>query len=160
MNIFVTSADPVECAHVLDDKRVIKMVLESAQLLSNALPDGVAPYRRTHINHPCSLWVAKSVANYAWLYAHFIALSTEYYKRFHKQHACRRLESVFYDNLSQLVSLPSAGEQFVNCTPLKSLPVFDAYRETLISKWSQDARPPKWTNCDIPVWAQLHDQNV
>ena len=36
MNIFFTSFDPAECARFLDDKRLIKMILESAQMLSTA----------------------------------------------------------------------------------------------------------------------------
>ena len=37
MNIFVTSPDPAECAAVLADAHVIKMAVETAQILSSAL---------------------------------------------------------------------------------------------------------------------------
>lgn len=39
MNIFVVDEDPAICAEYLDDKRVVKMVLETAQMLSTALGD-------------------------------------------------------------------------------------------------------------------------
>ena len=75
MNIFVTHLDPVKCAQNLDDKRVIKMILESAQMLSTSInvSGGKGPYKTTHVNHPCSVWVRSSNANYYWLLNHFQA---------------------------------------------------------------------------------------
>jgi hypothetical protein len=144
MNIFVTSDCPIKSAAYLDDKRVVKMILESAQLLSNALyfsemPE-VAPYKPTHVNHPCSVWVRESRANYLWLVDHFIALCDEYEARYNKLHACEKLTQVFVDNADKIIDgrlLP-----FKNCTPRKELPVFLAYQLTLKEKWLNDKRKP------------------
>ncbi len=73
MNIFFLSLDPKLAAEYHCDKHVVKMILESAQLLYSAhhvlnpegLPEGA--YKKTHIKHPCSLWVRESLANYRWL---------------------------------------------------------------------------------------------
>ena len=142
MNIFYTSPDPVEFAEYLDDKRVVKMVLETAQLLSTArcLSGHASTYKPTHRNHPCAVWVRTSAANYAWTYRHFRALLAEYTKRFSKTHACERL-------LSELryCKLPEAGfTEPVNCTPHKELSTIEAYKITLAEKWANDKLTPRW----------------
>tara|TARA_R110001592_G_scaffold105781_2_gene297440 strand:- start:235 stop:726 length:492 start_codon:yes stop_codon:yes gene_type:complete len=94
MNIFYFDKNPVEAAKVQPDKMLVKMVLETAQMLSTAHRvldgDGYADkhslYKLAHKNHPCSIWVRQSKANYEWLYQHFIALSEEYTERYAKMH--------------------------------------------------------------------------
>ncbi len=71
MNIFVLSENPRECAKMHCDKHVVKMILETAQLLSTALHESgnseLAPYKKNHINHPCSIWARESLENWVWL---------------------------------------------------------------------------------------------
>lgn len=94
MNIFYFDEDPVEAAKVQPDKMLVKMVLETAQMLSCAhreldgdtYADMHNLYKSTHKNHPCSIWVRQSRANYEWLYKHFIALSEEYTERYVRTH--------------------------------------------------------------------------
>jgi hypothetical protein len=119
MNIFYIHTDPVIAAQAMTDKHVVKMILESAQLLSTAHryldgqqyiqlsksgarlkkwnhPDphmDATLYKSTHLNHPSGVWVRQSAENYMWLYKHFIALSEEYYQRYGKRHASELLLS-------------------------------------------------------------------
>lgn len=94
MNIFYLDKDPYIAAQAMTNKHVVKMILESAQLLSTAhhMLDGDGAkykdkiYKKTHYNHPSAVWVRQSQENYAWLYSHFLALSTEYTKRYDKIH--------------------------------------------------------------------------
>lgn len=93
MNIFVLSSNPQQAARYHCDKHVVKMILESAQMLSTAhrVLDGdenVDPilYKTTHKNHPCSVWVRESVDNYYWLYDLFVALCNEYHYRYDRTH--------------------------------------------------------------------------
>ncbi len=112
MNIFYLDENPQKAAEMLIDKHVVKMVLETAQLLSTAhrVLDGehgykmsannrrlqtwtmsdpevdAKLYKATHFNHPCSIWARESLENYDWLYEYFEALSKEYTKRFGKTH--------------------------------------------------------------------------
>lgn len=113
MNIFFVSEDPIEAAQSLVDKHVVKMILESAQLLSTAhrVLDGSEGfyvndkgknkkflylndsrekvlYKETHINHPSAVWCRQSVENYLWLVEHFFALMNEYMHRYKKIHKC------------------------------------------------------------------------
>lgn len=91
MNIFYLDINPKRAAKKMYNKHVIKMVLESAQLLCTAhlLLDGDnadVPYKATHKNHPSAVWVRESATNYAWLYHHMIALGEEYTRRYGKKH--------------------------------------------------------------------------
>jgi Pyrimidine dimer DNA glycosylase len=123
MNIFYLSADPTEAAQMMVDRHVVKMILESAQLLSTAhrITDGVEVvnlvnnrkkktyilgdaresvlYQATHVNHPSAIWCRTSVENYNWLVEHMFALMLEYSHRYNKQHKC-------YGELSYMLQSP------------------------------------------------------
>jgi hypothetical protein len=110
LNIFYLHEDPRQCAEWMVDKHVVKMILETAQLLSTAhrLLDGkmyidtssgrkkkvytldderdTVLYSATHINHPSAVWARQSVENYNWLVDHLFALGEEYTYRYGKTH--------------------------------------------------------------------------
>ena len=59
MNIFYLDRDPVKAAQVQYNKHVVKMILESAQMLCTAhryYGNENVPYKSAHINHPSSIW--------------------------------------------------------------------------------------------------------
>lgn len=110
MNIFYLDSDPIIAAQMSCDKHVVKMVIETAQLLSTAhrITDGEMwidassgrkikrwklesklediLYKAGHINHPSAIWARQSRRNYVWLYDHFVALCNEYTHRYGKVH--------------------------------------------------------------------------
>lgn len=91
MNIFYISRDPFKAASAMTNRHVVKMILETAQMLSTAhrVLDGNEDdvlYRKAFANHPSSKWVRECVGNYAWLYEHFVALNEEYTLRYGKTH--------------------------------------------------------------------------
>lgn len=151
MNIFVSSNDPIESAIVLDDLRLRKMILESVQILSTVISTrgGIAAYKPTHKNHPCTKWVNESRTNFMWLCKHTKALSNEYTKRFNKVHKSSLLINDL-ENQNHLI--PDNGIlPFVNCTNFKEVKeITQAYRLALNDKWKNDKRPPKWTNSSPP----------
>ena len=112
MNIFVTDTSPIQSARNLPDKHIVKMPLETCQMLSIIYSDwyyGVGklyksdgtPYRTAHgafRNHPCTQWAAANQYNLAWLIAHGIALCNEYTARYNKRHTC-------YDPIIQAVAI-------------------------------------------------------
>ena len=148
MNIFVTSNCPKECAEFLDNKRVIKMCLETTQILSTAvhLNGGVGPYKPTHIHHPVVKWAAESKPNYLWLLDHLQALCDEYKKRYNKTHKCIS----YFDTLLELSEHVPGTERspFVNCARNKSKgldythlkDVFQAYTEYIHKRWELEQK--------------------
>lgn len=170
MNIFASSFDPVESAIALDDRRLIKMVLESAQLMSTAVrvvdgnytADKLGLYKATHANHPCSVWARSNVNAYVWLGEHADALVAEYGRRFKKVHASKNI--IVACNIHWGFGAFPIGCQYnsltlPNCARNKSLdldfthlPVHDAYKAYLNARWDMDKRPPTWTNAEPPSW--------
>lgn len=96
MNIFTIEkneqgdVDWIASAKALDNYRVVKMILESCQMLSTVLRNqGVEDdllYKATHAKHPCTLWAAKSSGNFLSLCEHTYAMLEEYTERFGKKH--------------------------------------------------------------------------
>jgi len=145
MNIFILDTNPVLAAQMQCDKHVVKMVLESAQILSTI---NGGPYKPTHKNHPCVLWVSASPANYQWLSRHAIALCVEYTVRYGKRHKCQDIIvdlaiSDAYDNDEKV--------SFVQCMPdeYKGDDPVEAYRRYYRGAKAHFAT---WTNRDKPTW--------
>ena len=90
MNIFYLDSNPVKAAQVQYNKHVVKMILESAQMLCTAhhhYDNGHnVPYKKAHYNHPSTIWCRQNASQYMWLYDHMIALGKEYTKRYNKTH--------------------------------------------------------------------------
>ncbi len=106
MNIFVLDRDPVLAASQLIDKHVVKMTLETAQILSAvcnlAARMKVAQYRTTHPNHPCTFWARASKQNFDWLIRHGLAIANEYTKRYKKVHKSQAVIEWCRDNAPDL----------------------------------------------------------
>tara|TARA_B110000467_G_scaffold50522_1_gene46268 strand:- start:502 stop:993 length:492 start_codon:yes stop_codon:yes gene_type:complete len=89
MNIFYLHSDPKVAASYFYDKHKVKMILECAQMLCTAhiaLGNENVPYKKSHLNHPSSVWVRANNENYQWLYNHMLALGEEYTKRYKRTH--------------------------------------------------------------------------
>ena len=164
MNIFVLDLDPVKAARYQCNKHVVKMVLETAQLLCAPFEPGVAPYKRSHFNHPSSIWTRSSLSNYHWLVAHGIALCDEYEHRYNKIHKSRAVIEWCKDNV-QLLGLPDAGlTEFAQAMPdeCKRPHVVEAYRTYYLNnkfefaKWPED-RIPDWWNKGVSNEKEIKD---
>jgi hypothetical protein len=88
MNIFFLDFDARRAAEAHCDKHVVKMILETAQLLYSAhwlTDESQVPlnaYRKTHGNHPCAIWTRESLSNYIWLCELGLALCAEFTFRY------------------------------------------------------------------------------
>ena len=134
MNIFVTDRCPIQSARNLPDKHIVKMPLETCQMLAIIFSDwyyGVGklyksdgtPYRTAHgafRNHPCTQWAAASQYNLAWLIRHGYALCDEYNQRYGKVHTCFdvivQAERIFHRSFSHINSLSQASRRVVDFT--------------------------------------------
>jgi hypothetical protein len=148
MNIFYLDNDPRQCAEWAVDRHVVKMIVETAQLLSTAhrVLDGKEQkmvyekngktrsktvwyldddrdtiiYRATHINHPSAIWARQSVENYNWLVDYLFALGDEYTYRYEKKH--KTMSEMSY----MLASPPFNLKDWDWTTPLCAMP--DEYK--------------------------------
>lgn len=90
MNIFYLDENPQVCAMMHNDKHVVKMILEYAQLMSTCHhiyeTKNDMLYKKTHVKHPSTLWVCASRKHYEYLYELFVHLCDEYTYRYGKVH--------------------------------------------------------------------------
>lgn len=131
------------------------MILETAQLLNNALftnSAGYLPlYKPTHLNHPASLWTRQSTKNFDWLLSLGRNLCDEYTFRYNKIHASRDI----IERMAKSVNLlPVSADMtpFVLCMPemFKSSDPVNSYRtyykeaKVNIAKWNKGRSAPNW----------------
>lgn len=160
------------------DKHVVKMILESAQMLSTAhrLLDGNMYYdvsnkgikvrrytlaenndvfyKAVHQGHPCTIWTMESIENYNWHYKHFIALCNEYTFRYNRTHLTE-------EKLGTLLQVPPKNIPKIKRTEFRlAMSAFqecivkgdsvESYRNYYISKLSYVKMI--WTKRDMPQW--------
>ena len=158
MNIFHVDTDPKICAEQMCDKHVVKMVIETAQLLSTAhrVVDGeeykgktksnrnikrwlhpdaemeTKLYKACHVNHPSTIWTRETSSNYEWLYTHFVALCDEYTHRYGKVHMT---DTKLRNTLSRTPrNLLQGGVTGVTCTKSPSIwPIALHYAEVCLT---------------------------
>lgn len=105
MNIFVLDLDFKKCAKYHVDKHVVKMCVEYAQLLCSAhhiVGNKDIPYRLSHKNHPCSVWVRECIENYVWLCNLALEICKEYSFRYNKIHKSQKVIEWAIDNVPKL----------------------------------------------------------
>jgi len=160
MNIFVLSMNQHEAARYHCDKHVVKMVLETAQLLCTAhhmLEGSDHPnlYKPTHQNHPCAIWVRESSHNYDWAFNLFEALSKEYTHRFDKEHlSWTKLGPIVNDYPSQIVvgDLTDPPQCMDDDSKVPG-DVVEAYRKYYHAK-RDGGIEMKWRRRETPYWMQ------
>ena len=154
MNIFVVDTDPVLAAQALHDRHVVKMCLETAQLLCTvAHQHGIAaPYKPTHAKHPCTVWAGASWGNFSWLVSHGLALCAEYEYRFGKVHAC---DAVIR---KALVAGAAGGLPWADLTPFAQVVPPDCAGTDTVEAYRLAYRRHKlpgnrYTRREMPAWA-------
>ncbi len=132
MNIFILDENPAIAAQMLCDKHIVKMPLETAQLLSNvfsialkvlnpfvniANQDITVPYKLTHKNHPCSLWARQSKGNFYWLIEYGKELCKEYAWRYKKKHKSEEVIDWCSSNKDLLIFQSNDTQTFIQALP-------------------------------------------
>jgi len=157
MNIFFVDSDPVKAAQALCDKHVVKMSLESAQMLCTAahVLGFEAKYKPTHKNHPCSLWLMQGRDNLAWLISHTFALFSEYTRRYGRIHASSQVITELQSNntlSNMLITLPARWtlpaqampDQYKNIDPVKAYRAYYSGDKAGIAVWKDPQDIPNW----------------
>ena len=154
MNIFFLDYDTQKCAQYHCDKHVVKMVLETAQLLCGVhhmTPQVTpqVPYKLSHKNHPCAIRARESLSNYLYLCDLGLELCKEYTYRYGKRHKSQEIIEWCLTNKPQIVD-----KNFT--TPPKAMPdeykvsdVIQSYRNYYIGAKKSFCN---WKNRQIPEW--------
>lgn len=183
MNVFILDKDPVMSARLQCDKHIVKMIVESAQMLSTShrmldgslerrpsksgksivkywrMPDWRENtlYKAVHMHHPCTVWTMKSNNNYNWHWVHFAALCDEYKYRYEKVHATDKL---LRDVLKALPKNIPVGPLTSQPLAMKSNPecmdpnnVVESYRKFYQTK--QHRFKMAWTKREVPEWFEV-----
>tara|TARA_R110001583_G_scaffold5669_1_gene30323 strand:+ start:62 stop:601 length:540 start_codon:yes stop_codon:yes gene_type:complete len=175
MNIFILDDNPVACAEYHLDKHVVKMPLETAQLICTAhwvthffgyTPQALSPYEFKKLreysreygnsifpykpampNHPCSIWVRSSLQNYLYLMTLGLSLGREYTHRYGRKHKSTQVLLDVPD-----IDLPDDGlTDFAQAMPdeYRNTDAITAYRDYYRGDKAYIA---KWTKRDAPAW--------
>ena len=184
MNIFYLDRDPRTAVRMHCDKHVVKMTLETAQMLStahrcmNIPPDSPAEEKealRANLDadgilqeafrhHPMTQWVMETSGNYTWTVALFRHLCYEYYHRFGWRYP---REHALYPLVRKFETLPELMEPGQQYDPPQCMPVHvqhedcvTAYRQYYLeckqpfAKWTMRPAPEWWTSARKPVIKQ------
>jgi hypothetical protein len=154
MNIFFLDENPTLSAKYHVDKHVVKMILETAQLLcgvhhaTDQLTDQV-PYKLSHKNHPCAVWARESLSNYLYLCELGLELGKEYTYRYGKRH--KSIDVIEWCIVNK-PNIPDIGFT----TPAMAMPdefkvdsVVESYRNYYMGAKSDLA---SWKNREKPFW--------
>ena len=161
MNIFYVHHYPMIAARMHCDKHCVKMILETAQLLSTAhreldgddYADASGMYKSAFKNHPCAIWVRSSRKHYKWAYDLFASLCKEYTHRYGKTH---KTEEKLLDAIKSIPdNCPDvAWNQPPQCMPdkYKQHPnrAVKAYRDYIVGEKISFATA--YTNREAPSW--------
>ena len=152
MNIFVLDYNIKKCAKYHCDKHVVKMILESAQILCTVsnLSGLKTPYLSTHIKHPCVKWAMESIQNWRWLRQLSIALNEEFKYRFEhkKDHKAYKIIKDLQEPPLPNIGLTEHPQTMPDVYKVMGNPV-QAYRnyyvgmKTSFATWKKRRRP-KW----------------
>lgn len=180
MNIFILDQDPVIAAQSQVNRHVVKMIVESAQMLSTThrVLDGTLDmrpsksgkrmvkyysmadslleltlYKAVHHGHPCTKWTMESEDNYNWHWKHFSALCDEYTYRYDKTHSTDT-------KLRTVLKTPPRRIERLGLTPFalamkqQSQCITDCPVESYRSYYHTklDYMPMVWTKRLVPDW--------
>jgi hypothetical protein len=155
MNIFFLSKDPYLAATYHCDKHVVKMIVETCQMLCSVhFRHGTHQswmYKPTHQKHPSTLWAGNNLKHYLWLKELGLELCREYTNRYGKVHKCQEL----LDHLKPPLCLESL--EWIDppqCMPdeckqqvtTKAYQEYYRHKKSIMSmKWYRDLiQPPTW----------------
>jgi len=178
MNIFVLDENPKVSAQMMCDKHVVKMIVESGQMLSTAhrVLDGEEYielsannrrikrwkhpydlferllYKASFVGHPCTQWVMENNMNYYWLAEHAEELCREYSRRYKKKtHKAQDMISYLRFRKPQNISIVDSMTPFAQAMPdeYKNENAIEAYRAYYLGEKRGFA---EWKNVETPSW--------
>ena len=177
MNIFVLDENPQTAAQMMCDKHVVKMIVESGQMLSTVwrvldgeqytelsannrnikrwkLPYELLErilYKASFVGHPCTQWAMENNKNYYWLVEHAEELCREYTRRYKKTHKTEDMISYMRYRKPANIKVSNSMTPFAQAMPdqYKQENAVEAYRSYYLGEKTYFA---EWKNTDTPSW--------
>ena len=168
MNIFILHKNQRKCARWHCDKHVVKMLLETCQLLYTChwllgrvdfsecplRKDGGRGYKKSHWNHPCAKWLRESSSNYKWLTWLGLELLKEYEYRYNgKVHGCKEHILWLHNNVPE--GLTDNGFTNPACAMPDVYKVGDAMSSYRRYYNGDKQAILKWTGRHVPHWVNI-----
>lgn len=172
MNLFFLAKSLEDSTEALCDKHVVKMILETTQLLYTAwhcsespIPSDEGVYKKTHANHPTAKWVRANKYHYEYTVDYGLVLCFEYTKRYGKTHKCQGhleklrewgspepTEETFEESACARKYIPDGMAFIPLCMPdeFRGEEGIEAYRQYYKSK--QDTIDMRWKTNKPPTW--------
>lgn len=159
MNVFICDPDPRVAARALADRHVVKMPLESTQILCTVGPAilGFQPpgrwYKPTHRGHPCTRATQEDPEYRRWMVLYTVSLFDEYEHRFGRPHASREV----FDSAVRALCIdlnapaPPPTQGWPAC-PRVVPDTVESYRAVLRRKYAEWGESARWTRSSPPSW--------
>lgn len=164
MNIFVLDTDPVTAAVMQCDKHVVKMIVETAQMLCTAhhalddtdWPQKAGLYMPCFAHHPCTKWVMASTDNYRWTKVHLDSLMAEYTFRYKNIHTTQYKlgevleklpKNILYGPLTEFAQ--AMPDNYKDPDPVKAYRTYYKNDKAYFAKWLKGRSSPYWWNSEV-----------
>jgi len=169
MNIFFLDENPKLSAQYHVDKHVVKMILETAQLLCGVhhMTDQVptkyrpsndqVPYKLSHKNHPCAIWARESLSNYLYLCELGLELGKEYTYRYGKKHKSIDVIEWCIVNKPNIPDIGFTKPSMAMPDEYKVDSVVESYRNYYMGAKSELAQ---WKKREKPFWFEKKELNL
>lgn len=164
MNIFYLDTDRHVSVSYHVDRHVMKMPIETTQMLSTVLRERfnvVAPtegtgkiYKSVYVTHPCTRWVGETHNNFIWTWLFGVALCDEYTHRYGKVHACRQVLDTIFDLTPKADSWTYNGITYRPKCVRAEFKQFDTVTAYRLQYITTKARLHSWTNREVPDFVQ------
>ena len=163
MNIFALDKNPYTAARYLCDKHVVKMLLESVQILVSGLRQHDCPidklpknkmgnpYGKGYPHHPSTRWAMQTDLNFDWLTMHAIGISEQYTLRYKKVHACYwPLHHIIHEHLCRYIPQGpltdfalAMPDKYKSPDPIQSYRDYYIHEKADIAVWKY-TKTPEW----------------
>ena len=153
MNIFHLHKVPKICAEYHCDRHVVKMILETAQMLSTAyrkkFGDNDDLYKTAYPKHPMTIWVGDSGDNFFWSIQLLDQLLYQYTVRYKKVHKTIKISNLLHSKHKLWHTWKTKFTRPPLCMPdeYKSDDYIQSYRNYYIGDKKRFAR---YTSVDTP----------
>jgi hypothetical protein len=150
MNIFILDADAKKSSEYYVDKHIVKMPLETAQLLCTSHCENssfIPPYKKTHVNHPCNVWLRESITNYRWLVELGLSICDEYEFRYGRVHKCKEVILWCKENEPNLPNVDltpfalAMPNEYKRTSAIESYRTYYALAKTHLFSWKKRSTP-------------------